>query len=426
MPGRRGDPLAEWKNSPAILKNEEGRPRAVLANAMAALRLAPEFRGTVGYDKFRSQAMAMKPLPWDPSITKAREWRDNDDTMLTEWLQIEAINVSSGIAAEAVQAVAYENSFHPVLIYLEGLSWDGEPRLDRWAIDYLGVADFEYVRAVSSKWMISAVARIYKPGCKADCALVLEGPQGIGKSTVLRNLSTPWFTDEIATFGTKDASEQTIGVWIVELSELDAVTRAADVTHVKAFMSRQCDRFRVSYGRRVQEYPRQCVFAATSNSSTWNRDDTGGRRWWPLTCGKVWAEEIKAARDQLWAEACVRYFADETWYIDDPSVAKEAEQEQQNREFEDVWQQKVSAYLKPIRERSDDPEVSTGRSRSVSLEEVMREVGIESAKMNDRKAQMDVARCLKRAGWERYRTRRLTDGTQPWRYRPLTKAPTPE
>jgi predicted P-loop ATPase len=261
MPGRRGDPLAEWKNSPAILKNEEGRPRAVLANAMAALRLAPELQGTVGYDKLRSQAMAMKPLPWGPSITEPREWRDNDDSMLAEWLQIETINVSSATAAEAVQAIAYENSFHPVLTYLEGLSWDGEPRLDRWTIDYLGVADSEYVRAVSAKWMISAVARIYTPGCKADCALVLEGPQGIGKSSALRNLSAPWFTDEIAAFGTKDASEQTIGVWIVELSELEAVTRAADVAHVKAFMSRQRDRFRVSYGRRVQEYPRQCVFA---------------------------------------------------------------------------------------------------------------------------------------------------------------------
>jgi putative DNA primase/helicase len=294
----------------------------------------------------------------------------------------------------------------------------------------LGVVDSEYVRAVSAKWMISAVARIYKPGCKADCALVLEGPQGIGKSTVLRNLSFPWFTDEIAAFGTKDASEQTIGVWIVELSELEAVTRAADVAHVKAFMSRQRDRFRVSYGRRVQEYPRQCVFAATSNSSTWNRDETGGRRWWPLTCGKVWAEEIKMARDQLWAEARDRFFADETWHIDDPAVAKEAEQEQQAREPEYVWQQKVSGYLKDrlkVAKRCDDVEAERKTySWWVTLEEVMHEVGIETAKMNDRKAQMDVVQCIKRGGWERYRTRRLTDGTQPWRYRPLDKSLTPE
>ena len=350
----------------------------------------------------------MRPLPWDRLITVPREWRDYDDTMLAEWLQVEGINVTSGVAAEAVQAIAYENSFHPVLTYLESLSWDGEPRLDRWAIDYLGVVDSQYVRAVSSKWMISAVARIYTPGCKADCALVLEGKQGLGKSTVLRNLSFPWFTDEIAAFGTKDASEQTIGVWIVELSELEAVTRAADVAHVKAFMSRQRDRFRVSYGRRVQEYPRQCVFAATSNSATWNRDDTGGRRWWPLTCGaRIWAAEIIQARDQLWAEARDRFFAGEAWYIDDPDVAKVAEREQEAREPEYVWQQEVNVYLKSIRERPDDPEAKAGAwSRWVTLQEVMREVGIETAKMIDRKAQMDAVGCIKRAGWERYRTRR--------------------
>jgi hypothetical protein len=111
MPGRHGDPLAEWKNSPAILKNEEGRPCTVLANAMAALRLAPEFKGTVGYDKLRSQAMAMKPLPWDPSITTPREWRDNDDTMLAEWLQVEAINVNSGVAAEACRRSPTRTAF---------------------------------------------------------------------------------------------------------------------------------------------------------------------------------------------------------------------------------------------------------------------------------------------------------------------------
>jgi putative DNA primase/helicase len=189
-------------------------------------------------------------------------------------------------------------------------------------------------------------------------------------------------------------------------------------------MSRQRDRFTASYGRRVQEYPRQCVFAATSNSSTWNRDDTGGRRWWPLTCGTVRASAIVDVRDQLWAEARDRFFAREAWHIEDPLVAKAAEEEQQGREFgEDVWQQKVSAYLKGIKERYDDPEARTGSSRWVSLEEVMREVGIESAKMNNRKDQMDVARCLKRAGWERYRSKRLTDDTQPWRYRPLDRTP---
>lgn len=386
---RRGDPLAEWRR--ALLKNEEGNPRANLANAMVVLRLAPELQGTVGYDKLRSQAMAMKPLPWDRSITVPREWKDNDDSMLTEWLQVEGINVTSGVAAEAVQAIAYENSFHPVLKYLENLSWDGEPRLDRWAIDYLGVVDSQYVRAVSSKWMISAVARIYTPGCKADCALVLEGKQGLGKSTVLRNLSFPWFTDEIAAFGTKDASEQTIGVWIVELSELEAVTRAADVAHVKAFMSRQRDRFRVSYGRRVQEYPRQCVFAATSNSATWNRDDTGGRRWWPLTCGaRIWAAEITQARDQLWAEARDRFFAGEAWYIDDELLQRTAEGEQEDRSVED-----------PLTKAVID-EVSWRASTSTA--ELMTAMGIPKERQSRGEA-MRFAAILTKAGWTRRKTR---------------------
>jgi predicted P-loop ATPase len=321
--------------------------------------------------------------------------------MLAEWLQGEGVNVSSAVAREAVQAVAYENSYHPVLMYLDGLSWDGESRLDRWTIDYLGVADSEYVRAVSSKWMISGVARIYQPGCKADCALVLEGPQGSGKSTLLRNLSTPWFTDEIAAFGTKDASEQTIGVWIVELSELEAVTRAADVAHVKAFMSRQRDRFRVSYGHRVQEYPRQCVFAATSNSSTWNRDDTGGRRWWPLTCGKVWAEEIKAARDQLWAEARDRYFAGETWYIDDALLAQVAEGEQEDRTVEDPLTRAV------LDEISFRPSVSTA--------ELMTQLSIPKDKQKTAEA-MRFAAILTKAGWIRRKTR--IGKSSVWRFYP--------
>lgn len=394
---RRGDPLAEWRK--ALLKNEEGHARSNLANAMIVLRLAGEFQGAIGYDRLRSQTMAMGPLPWDRSIHEPREWRDNDDSMLTEWLQVETINVSSSVSAEAVQAIAHEHEFHPVLTYLEGLVWDGVPRLDEWTIVYLGVADSEYVRAVSSKWMISAVARIYIPGCKADCALVLEGPQGIGKSTVLRNLSHPWFTDEIAAFGTKDASEQTIGVWIVELSELDAVTRAADVAHVKAFMSRQRDRFRVAYGRRVQEYPRQCVFAATSNSNQWNRDDTGGRRWWPLTCGTVRASAVIDARDQLWAEARDRFYAGEVWHLDDALLVQAAEGEQADRAVED-----------PLTKAALD---EVAHMPSVSTAELMTSLSIPKERQTRGEA-MRFGTILRNAGWTRKKIR--IGVTTVWRF----------
>jgi predicted P-loop ATPase len=247
--------------------------------------------------------------------------------------------------------------------------------------------------------MISAVARVYMPGCKADCALVLEGPQGIGKSTALRNLAQPWFTDEIAAFGTKDAAEQTIGVWIVELSELDAVTRAADIAHVKAFMSRQKDRFRMSYGHRVGEYPRQCVFAATSNSSTWNRDDTGGRRWWPLTCGVIRAAALREDRDQLWAEARDRFHAGEVWHLDTPEITAAAEAEQEDRSVEDPLTATV------MNEVAGD--------RVISTAELMSRLNIPKERQNRAEA-MRFGSILRQAGWTRKRYR--VAGGVAWRF----------
>jgi len=139
-----------------------------------------------------------------------------------------------------------------VKAYLQGLLWDGVQRLDRWLATYLGVEDADYSRAVGSRWLISAVARIFQPGAKADCCLILEGPQGIRKSTALRTIAGEYFTDELADLGTKDAAMQTRGVWIIELSELDNLSHA-EVARIKAFMSRTTDRFRPPYGMRLVE-----------------------------------------------------------------------------------------------------------------------------------------------------------------------------
>ena len=151
--------------------------------------------------------------------------------------------VSVEVAGQAVQTAARDHPFHPVKAYLQGLRWDGVERLDRWLSSYLGVDDTEYSRAVGSRWLISAVARIFRPGVKADCCLILEGPQGIRKSTALRTVAGEYFTDELADLGSKDAAMQTRGVWIIELSELDNLSHA-EVARIKAFMSRTTDRFR--------------------------------------------------------------------------------------------------------------------------------------------------------------------------------------
>jgi len=379
----------------ALLVNENGSAKVLLANAITVLRMAPEMAGCIKFNDLRAETMAATHLPWDNETEKPRPWSNHDDLMLADWLQHQYVFIGAAMAGEAVQAVAElpKNHYHPIKNYLEGEYWDGEHRLDEWAIKYLGCEDTPYVRAVSSKWMISAVARIDKPGCKVDSSLVLEGPQGIGKSTALRKLGEPWFTDELAAIGTKNASEQTIGVWIIELSELEAVTRAADVAHVKAFMSRPVDRFRYSYGKRVGEYARQCVFAATTNSSNWNRDDTGGRRWWPLVCGKIDCDGLSEMRGQLWAEAHDRYLSGELWHLESRTdeqrtVINEAEKKQKSRTLEDSASEGVEKFL------------SGTFDETVTTAQVMSGVGIPIERQ-DKPATMRFAAILKNLGWTR-------------------------
>src|SRR5581483_7104435 len=194
-------------------------------------------------------------------------------------------------AGQAVQTAARDRPIHPVKAYLHALLWDGVQRVDTWLSAYLGAEDTEYARAVGSRWLISAVARIYRPGVKADCCLILEGPQGIKKSTALRTLAGEYFTDELADLGSKDAALQIRGVWIVEISELDSLARS-EIASIKAFMSRTADRFRPPFGKRVVECPRQCVFAGTVNHTEYLRDETGARRFWPVLCGTIDIEAL--------------------------------------------------------------------------------------------------------------------------------------
>jgi predicted P-loop ATPase len=216
-------------------------------------------------------------------------------------------------------------------------------RIDTWLSAYLGAEGTEYARAVGSRWLISAVARILRPGAKADCCLILEGQQGIRKSTALRTLAGEFFTDELADLGSKDAAMQTRGVWIIELSELDNLSHS-EVARIKAFMSRTTDRFRPPYGMRLVESPRQCVFAGTVNHSTYLRDETGGRRFWPITCGRIDVEALVRDRDQLWAEAKARFDAGGVWWLDSEELVRMASDEQTERYEGDPWEEVIGRW----------------------------------------------------------------------------------
>jgi hypothetical protein len=314
----------------------------VLANAITALRLAPEWQGVLAYDEFRCNVVARKPTPW--GAFPKNGWTDQEDRLTAEWLQRQRIFVSVEVASQAVQTVAAQRSVHPVRDYLNSLKWDGAPRLDRWLSTYLGVEESNYSYAVGARWMLSAVARIYRPGAKADCCLILEGPQGIKKSTALRALAGEYFTDELADLGSKDAALQIRGVWIVEISELDSMVRS-EIASIKAFMSRATDRFRPPFGKRVVECPRQCVFAGTVNHTEYLRDETGARRFWPVLCGSIDIDTLARDRDQLWAEAKHRYSSGEKWWLDTSALIEIAAGEQAARYQGDPWEEVVGPWL---------------------------------------------------------------------------------
>lgn len=392
------EPQADWQSG--IILGRQGNPKALLANAVAALGSHPEWIGVLVYDEFSLTVEARKPTPWGMT----GDWTDHEDILATEWLQRGCgIHVPVGVTAEAVQAVAKRACFDPLREYLCGLKWDGVPRTGSWLPTYLGVEASPYVLAVGARWLISAVARALKPGCKADCMLILEGKQGSLKSTVLEILAGPWFTDELSELGSKDASMQLLGVWIVEIAELDSMTRV-EVSRVKAFLSRKVDRFRPPYGRRLTEWPRRCIFAGTVNGSDYLRDETGNRRMWPVTCTHVRLEELRRDRDQIWAEAVNQYRHGVNWWLDSPSLVELAEEQQADRMQPDTWQEAIHGFIST---RED-----------VSVSEVLSNCIMKDRGQWGKGDEMRVGRILRSSGWIRYKQRIAGGGNgTAWRYR---------
>jgi predicted P-loop ATPase len=401
--GGPSPPKVDWKQR--LIRTRSGDPKALLANAITALRDAPEWAGVLAFDEFGLRAVAKRPPVFGGDVG---EWSDQEDRLLADWLQHQGIAVSTEIAGQAVQAVAHDQTFHPVREYLEGLRWDGTRRIDGWLNLYLGAEPGDYTVSVGERYLRSAVARIMQPGCKADCCLILEGEQGLRKSTALKILGSPWFSDEIADLGSKDAALQTRGVWLIEIQELESMTRP-DIGRVKGFMSRAVDRFRPPYGRHLIESPRQCVFAGSVNHGEYLRDETGGRRFWPVACTRILVDELARDRDQLWAEAVASYRAGAPWWLDTKELVRLAEDEQAQRQEEGVWDALIYTWL--------DGRLAGGFD-SVSVPEVLDLCLKKKASEWNIGDKMRVGGSLKRAGWIRFRLRPQAGFGLEWRYKP--------
>ncbi len=404
---------ANWHDGVVETVNRQfGRtmPVADLTNASLFLKHVEPYKERLRLDTFADQIQISDGDRW-------KEINDVDVLRATVWLQHPAqdCRVEDTLARKAMTLVAADNPHNPVYDYLSGLTWDGKPRIEDWLIRLAGAPDTRYTRAVSSKWLISAVARIYKPGCRADTVLILEGAQGARKSTAVGVLGGQWTsTMSNSSLGSKDAMEQLRGRWIVEMAELDVMSKA-EVSTAKDFITRTSDYYRPSYGHFAKNFPRQCVFAGTVNHDSYLRDETGGRRFWPVPIKSINTAGLAAERDQLWAEAVAKFQEGEEWWLG-PEDEALAVDEQDQRQVTDSWEETISRWLDgriadaPLLQH--DPDVSIGDILSKALEIPVKD--------HERTYQTRVGAILTRLRWRKYRA--VWEGKRMTRYRPPEKA----
>lgn len=345
----------DWREDYVMLRKDT---RECVPNVMLVLTKHPQWRGVLGFDEFAQRIVKRKPAPYDGQPHAAPggdEWADVDDTQTAAWIaRHEGWVPNSGMVAEAANVVARANAFHPVLEYLRRLKHDGTSRLDHWIIDFLGVQDTPYVRLVSRFFLIGMCMRVLEPGCKFDTCLVLEGPQGRRKSMVLKTLGGEWFSDIELDLQNKDAMSNIRGKWLHEFGEMGSLARA-ESNRQKSFLSRQIDEFRPVYGRREIRCKRQSAFSGSTNEWQWNKDPTGGRRFWPLEVGEeINVEGLAGVRDQLFAEAyacALAHIQDRKTHRYWPSAEEQAElfdPEQLARESPDAYLDLLAAWMNSI------------------------------------------------------------------------------
>lgn len=328
---------SEWKLQLSF--NDNGQIEKTTANILCIIENDPALSGKIWYDLF-DESIHCADMPWHRQKRGTDDWSDADDVQLRIYLDMAYGLRSRQMVDDCMVKVAHDRSMHSVRDYLERISvWDGIERLDTLFVRYFGAEDSDLNRAMTRKWLAGAVSRVMQPGCQFDYCLVTSGPQGIGKSSAFKILSGKWYNGSINRIDGKEGREGLRGSWIVEFGELSAL-KHSDVEYIKAFITDRDDKYRPAYGRRVAAHPRQCVFCATTNDDVFLKDKTGNRRFWVVPVNfenrdKSVADikaELEANRDQIWAEALMRYREGELLYLDDEL---EAELQQVQKQFHD-------------------------------------------------------------------------------------------
>lgn len=407
-----------WRAKLLLTKEGSAKPvreNIVLAlDGLPALQLpgAPEVQGVIAYNELSNDVVKLRPSPWG---TPAGAWDEVDDLLMGEWLVREhwLPSVPRGTLEEAVRMVAWRHRFHPVRDWLTALRWDGVERLRTWVRRACLEEDEwddddplqRYLSLVGTFFLMAMCARVLRPGVKFDYMLILEGEQGMRKSTLLRTLAGQYFADTGLALGEKDGYQQLQGVWLYEISELDAFSKA-DVMKIKSYVASAEDYFRASFDRRARKYPRQLVFGGTTNEDHYLTDPTGNRRFWPVRVTRlIDIDWVAANREQLFAEAMTRVQAGERmWPTPEEELQLFAPQQQQ-RAVENAIGTAVARFL-----YDEDQQFIPGRSKGTDIEEItlvelLGRIGIGIEKLGPgRFHEKQAAAALRRLGWKEARS----------------------
>ena len=434
-------PDTDWMDT--LECDRKGVVKSTAKNIITILEKDPALAGHLWHDLFSGFDMVRGGLPWD---RKATQWGNRDDANLRIYLEERYQVTGKDKIKDAKDAVLTRHRVHPIRDYLNALTWDGTPRLERLIIDYMGAEDTPLNRAMTRKHFTAAVARVMQPGCKYDYCLILAGAEGLGKSTLFNVMGGDWFNDSLTTTEGKTGMEQLRCGWVIELAELSSIKRS-DVEQVKNYISRRDDIYRAAYGTVVERHPRQCVFCGTTNEAYFLKGDTGNRRFWVIAVDESlrkvpdFLEALTRDRDQLWAEAVVFWKRGEKLYLPfDLEREARNRQRQYNDDSDDPLRDMLAAFLdtrlpadwdtwdlnrRRAYMRNPDPLDAVGvvlRERVCAAEFICERMGREMSDKEYKYLSRRVCRLLDEMGWERRPLSRFAEklyGRQKYFSRPL-------
>lgn len=319
-----------------------------MINIVLLMKNDPMLQGIFRYNDFTGCIEYAEIPSWDASIKKGKRIDDGDEVHLKNWLAEKYhFEPSTSLIGEALYVYAKNQRYHPIKNYLEALKWDKKKRLNTWLHKITGVEKNAYTSLVGRKMICAMVKRIYHPGCQFDNLIVLEGKEGIYKTTMLRILGGKWYAPFSIKAESKDAVDVMMGKWLLEMEEL-ATMRGSEIEYVDAFLSRNVDRVRLSYRRNAQDFHRQCIFVGTMNpigSNQYLKKQSQNRRFWPVECqGTIKIEELKEIKDQLFAEA-MQVFEEENLFMDNEEAVSISLNKQEERKAHDFWVDIIDEYL---------------------------------------------------------------------------------